>query len=156
MEQTVVDKPHDRPTVAAWLKTQMDLTPASRIRLEPAVMPDRRVFPVAGGQPAELEAWTNGAWWFSRMGVEIYYALMPIGKQPRWLLLGSAHVAGIVEGQKPGESFVSCWEDQASTWLDLAHAAANEAAETLDALDGVGVEWRSADASSSPAVSSES
>lgn len=152
MEQAVVDK----PTMAAWLKTKMNLTPASRIRLEPQVMPDRRGNPGADAGADVLEAWGNGDWWFSRMTVEIYYALMPTGRQPRWLLLGSAHIGGIVEGRKPGTSFVNCWEDQESTWLDLAKAAANEASETLEALNGVSIEWRSADASSSPQVSSGS
>ena len=79
----VVEQPHDRPSVAAWLKQQMTVGPSDRIRVAPQVLPDRRANPGADAGTEVLEAWGDGTWGYSRMAGGVYVALMPARRAAR-------------------------------------------------------------------------
>jgi hypothetical protein len=131
------------PGIAAWLRQRVSISGVDPVlvRLEVEVAMDPDAVPTPNQSEEMRQAFAEGRWWYTRCRVAVQHALMPTGKTARWIELGSAEIRKVVEGIQPGSRFVSVLEDGVPLWLDLAQAAVNEAAETLEALNGVTVEW---------------
>jgi hypothetical protein len=141
----------DRAGVSAWLAQRVTVTGMDSmfvrvdadVTLDPCDPLDVISEQTGGPSSAALDAYRRGEWWSSRCVVKIRRIMLPTGGRARWLELGAAERRRMPEGTLPwdGGRFVSLWEDRLSTWLDLAQAAANEAEEALESLQGVTVTW---------------
>lgn len=129
--------------VAAWLRKSVTISGVDPklVRVHALMVTDFHAVPPEDAAEETLDALRRGEWWYVRCRVSVAFALMPTGKHARWLELGDADVGGVVEGKLPGQPFISVLEDGLTLWLELARAAVNEAEETLEALQGVGLEW---------------
>lgn len=146
MEQAVIPAKPETFTpegVAAWLRqfTSIQGVDPQLVRVHALMVSDFTARPPDDATDEQLDALRRGEWWYVRCRVSVQLALLPTGKPARWLELGEAGVTGVVEGQVPGQPFVSVLEDGLQLWVDLAKAAVNEAEETLETLQGVSVSW---------------
>lgn len=129
--------------VAAWLRERVTIggVDPKLVRVNVLMVTDLRAGVPDDMSEETLDAFRRGEWWYMRCRVVVAMALLPTGKQARWFELGEAGIGKVVEGQQPGQPFVSVLEDGLPLWLELAQAAANEAEETLETLQGVTVTW---------------
>lgn len=136
----VVDNPTDQASLVTWLwnlVTVEGIDP-QLLRVDLRVEPD-------GSAPDECDeatrdAWQRWQWWHVRCRATVAFAFVEDPPE-RWLVLGSAEVGRVVEGQQPGRPFINVWEDYVPGWENLTEAAVADAARTLSALQGVKVEW---------------
>jgi hypothetical protein len=141
--ETRVPTEYTTDGVGAWLRQHVAVEGMDQLllRLDVMAVTDSSAKPPDDASEEMLDAFRRGTWWYMRCRVAVQRALFPTGGAARWLELGVAWAGAVVEGQQPGQPFVSVLQDRLQLWLDLAKAAANDAEETLEALQGVTVAW---------------